>query len=428
MKNIGSGILQTFVNNAKLQSPYYQKLYHNIDKVEKLEDLPITDSNQYSKEHHTFENKNLPFMSGICLRTSGTTNLPKVSFWSKRDWEKFCQGFAEFYTKNKIIQQGDKVANLYLCGNLSGSLLLNHDIFHHLECIEFPVASHISVELTAEVLGQICPQIIMGGTLHLVKLASYLHLHNIKLTSVNKILYGAEGMYLGQYLFLKKVFTRATIMSAGYASTDAGLLGFCDNHCDINEFITTDQTIIEIVHKKTFLPITKTEEEGIILATNLSKLNTPLIRYPVGDLGYWTKISTDKVSFKLSARNRPYETEKIFLSTGEEVNPNIAHDLMIRHSYKEIITGIQLNIERIKDDHDKLKLLIAIEESQETNTLELIKENTIHILRDIINTIDFYKKADKIEVKFCKFINLNFDDKTLKFQGIVIHDNNRKIL
>ena len=416
MRIYDAASLNKLISHAQAVSMYYKELYKGIKNAIKLEDLPISDVNQYSN-HQLLANDNLQSIQsgGICLRTSGTSGQPKVSFWAKEEWETLSRGFANFYANNKIINPGDRIANLYVCGDLSGSLLLNHNIFRHLDCIEFPLAN-INVTHATNLLEKICPQIIIGSTGYLVKLASYLYSNNISLHSIKKVLYGNEGIHIGQYLFLKKVFPTADILSAGYASTDAGLLGFSDYNCNINEFITTDQTVIEIIDKENLLPIHEIEKEGIILATNFTKNVTPVIRYPVGDLGYWT--DTSQTRFKLTTRNRPRHSEKIILSTGEEISPNIVYCLTTQHSYKELITGIQINIEKFSPKDDRLIVLIAIEEDIQNYDLELIKNATIKILKTLIKTLDYYLTHNKLEITICNFYDLEFEYKTIKFQGI----------
>jgi phenylacetate-coenzyme A ligase PaaK-like adenylate-forming protein len=104
---------------------------------------------------------------------------------------------------------------------------------------------------------------------------------------VNKIFYGGE--YVGEEMvnFFKGVFPGVDVRSAGYATADAGVVGFqCPVCVKGQHHLFAWSQFIEFVDQDTMAPVKK-GETGELVVTGLSKTHMPIIRYRVGDLGRW---------------------------------------------------------------------------------------------------------------------------------------------
>ncbi|HEY9718280.1 MAG TPA: hypothetical protein V6C69_12480, partial [Trichormus sp.] len=170
---------------------------------------------------------------------------------------------------------------------------------------------------------------------------------------VDKILFGGESMYPDQRRRLQSIFPNVTIMSLGYASVDAGLLGYADPSCGPDEHrVFGNATILEIVDEETAEVIDQTDRPGKVLITNLTRGLTPIIRYPAGDRAVWKEPKSDaNLDRKFlilgradeAARVGPvsvyYEDVQTFLSESDLGIDITTFQLVIKHfEMKDVLT------------------------------------------------------------------------------------------
>jgi len=104
---------------------------------------------------------------------------------------------------------------------------------------------------------------------------------------IKKIFYGGEYVGTEMVKFFKSVFTGVDVRSGGYASADAGVIGFqCPVCVRGQHHLFAFSQFIEFVGLDTQAPV-KRGEVGELVVTGLSKKHMPIIRYKVGDLGRW---------------------------------------------------------------------------------------------------------------------------------------------
>jgi phenylacetate-CoA ligase len=97
-------------------------------------------------------------------------------------------------------------------------------------------------------------------------------------------------MYPDQRKRLQQIFPGVKVFSIGYASVDAGLIGYVDQTCRIDEHRAFGSaTTLEIVDEDTLEPIEEPARPGKVLLTNLIRSLMPIIRYPVGDRAMWVE-------------------------------------------------------------------------------------------------------------------------------------------
>ena len=79
-------------------------------------------------------------------------------------------------------------------------------------------------------------------------------------------------------LFYRPAFPGIEVSSAGYASVDAGIIGYADKACAPGEHRVFDgATLVEIVDEETDAPIMESGVPGRVVFTNLVRKLMPLI-------------------------------------------------------------------------------------------------------------------------------------------------------
>ncbi|MEA3307713.1 MAG: hypothetical protein U9Q34_08015, partial [Elusimicrobiota bacterium] len=105
--------------------------------------------------------------------------------------------------------------------------------------------------------------------------------------SIKKIFYGGE--YVGDEMikFFQKIFPGVEVKSAGFATADAGVVGFQCKECSKGvHHIFNNSQYMEFVDPETLMPV-KHGDIGELVITSLTKRHMPIIRFRLGDLGRW---------------------------------------------------------------------------------------------------------------------------------------------
>ncbi|HEX4048388.1 MAG TPA: AMP-binding protein [Elusimicrobiota bacterium] len=310
--------LDELVRFVRSNSPFYRALYSSLPEgLGTVESLPILDQGEYWKANGLENNAVLtgPMHDGIVFKSGGTTGSPKFSVFSKAEWAAFNAIFGRGIAAANI-KAGDRVANLFYAGQLYGSFLFITKSLEEspLDVLQLPVGGGTSVEETAQIVADFGVNVIAGVPTTILNLAEYVSARGLaKRFNVERVLFGGEAMYPDQRERLAEVFPGVRALSIGYASTDAGPLGYVDASCGPNEHRTFGgDTILEVVDEETREPIEETGREGLLIATDLGRSLMPIIRYPVGDRGLWLepKGSPDR---KFLLMGRSEEAAKIGL-------------------------------------------------------------------------------------------------------------------
>lgn len=280
---------------AKERSPYYRKLYASTNGFEQLKDLPIVEQAEFwdantSKNNQVFTAKST---DGIVFKSGGTTGNPKFSVFSRDEWNLFTKFFGEGMNKSGMVSS-DRIANLFYVGELYASFIFI------MKCIEsapspalqFPISGSTKIEDIIKTVQEFEINVLAGLPTTLMNVAELYARDKSKYPDlkVDKILFGGESMYPDQRRRLEEIFPGVRIRSIGYASVDAGLLGYSDESCGPDEHRTFGTaTIFEIVDEDTLEPINEVNKAGKVLLTSLIRSYMPIIRYPVGDRAIWTE-------------------------------------------------------------------------------------------------------------------------------------------
>jgi len=286
--------MKELIRFIRLNSPFYRELYKDLpEEIESLSELPVLRPADFWEANSLGNGRLLtgPIRDGILLKSGGTTGKPKFSVFSRDEWDRFTRVFAQSLPKNGI-QAGDRVANLFYVGELYGSFIFTHKVLDESPApvLQLPIAGSTDPEQVCKLIADFGATVLTGVPTTLLAVVAYLEAHPeiASRLCVRMLLFAGEAMYEGQRARVARVLPGVEIRSIGYASTDAGLLGFADLSCGQNEFRCQDGfSRYEILDEETGAPITEAGHPGLAVVTDLQRRLMPVIRYPVGDRAQW---------------------------------------------------------------------------------------------------------------------------------------------
>ncbi|MBX9688299.1 MAG: AMP-binding protein [Candidatus Obscuribacterales bacterium] len=362
---------------AKAKSPYYAELYAGIEEVESLSRLPITEQSEFWKANTVKNNRVLTSsnLEGIVFKSGGTTGNPKFSVYSREEWQAFCDYFGEGMSRFGL-SAFDRVANLFYVGELYASFIF---IMNCIEAapqavLQFPIGGACDPEQILKNVEEFEINVIAALPTTIMNLAEFYAAHKSKFQGIKikKILFGGESMYPDQRKRLFEIFGELSIISIGYASVDAGLIGYADQSCLEGEHrVFSKASILEIVDEDSLEPIYEVNRPGKILLTNLIRSLMPIIRYPVGDRGIWTEDESENRDRKYmilgrseeAARVGPvsvyYEDMRAFLQSLELEFEICAFQLLIKHFDLKDALILRLSITNDEIDFGSVEKLIS---------------------------------------------------------------------
>lgn len=304
--------LKEIIEHAKNHSPYYRELYKGHDSTE-LAKLPIIDQALFWKSEVVTSTS----PDGIVFKSGGSTGAPKYSYFTNKEWDSFCKTFGLGMSEG-ILEEGDRVGNLFYVGDLYASFLFIKDSLAAIpvekkKITQFPIAGQTEPLQILKTLEEFNINVIAGvPSAILTLLEKYSHNKSLfpKL-KLEKILFGGEGLYRDQHKALLGIFPDIKISSIGCASVDGGLLGFSSVDCETDEHrVFEGANIIEIVDPDTLEVITERNRVGKVILTNLTRKLMPIIRYPAGDLAMWVE-EEGSVNRKFKLQGRSDEAARL---------------------------------------------------------------------------------------------------------------------
>jgi len=284
--------LSELVDHARNRSPFYGRHFKGVPRIVSLEDFRRV---PFLEKHHVLENTppdsadllTSKVQRGIFFASGGSTGQPKYVFYDQHEYDHTCRTLA-YSMEAAGLGDGDVIANLFVAGNLWSSWLSVEKAISYTKAISVPVGSNLPLENIAGYLQDFQVTAVVGLPSFLVKMAEFIRAGKGKYkVPLKHIFYGGE--YVGEEMvkFFEGVFPGVKVRSAGYATADAGVVGFQCPHCvKGHHHLFTSSQFIEFVDQDTLAPV-KDGEIGELVVTGLSKKHMPIIRYRVGDLGRW---------------------------------------------------------------------------------------------------------------------------------------------
>ncbi len=397
--------LSEIVENAKQNSPYYRELYADINFT-KLSDLPVIDQSLFWKGSVLSSDKK----DGIVFKSGGSTGAPKYSYFTSMEWQSFTEAFGHGISKG-IIEDYDRVANLFYVGDLYASFLFIKDSLQSIpldrkKVLQFPIAGATEPSLILKTLEEFSINVVAGVPSAILTLVELYDRDKNKFPNlkIEKILFGGESLYPDQFIAIKKIFPEIKISSIGYASVDGGLLGYSDSECLEGEHRVFDGlNIIEIVDPDTNEVITEKNIVGKVLMTNLTRKLMPIIRYPAGDLGMWVESAeTPDRKFKLQGRSDEAarlgtlsvffeDTRWMVMNTLSEFS-GIQFQMVLNHFANKDQLVFRIAGHKLKADSKISERLIESFKIEKKDYALILSKNLIHPLE-----IEFVE-MDKLEI------------------------------
>ncbi|MBI5744931.1 MAG: AMP-binding protein [Elusimicrobia bacterium] len=284
--------LSELVEHARNRSPFYGRHFKGVPRITALDDFLKV---PFLEKHHVLENTppdsadllTSKVQRGIFFASGGSTGQPKYVFYDQHEYDHTCRMLG-FTLEAAGLSEKDVIANLFIAGNLWSSWLSVEKAIAYTKAISVPVGSNLPLENIVGYLEDFQVTAIIGLPSFLVKLAEFARANKSKYKlNIKRIFYGGEYVGSEMVKFFKGVFPGVDVRSAGYATADAGVIGFqCPVCVKGQHHLFAYSQFIEFVDQDTLKPV-KQGEIGELVVTGLSKKHMPIIRYRVGDLGRW---------------------------------------------------------------------------------------------------------------------------------------------
>ncbi len=279
--------LSDYIEYAKKFPFYNQKLFKvNLDSEFPLENIPPLTSDVIKPVVSSFSKSLLGKESFSVFQSGGTTGSPKVSLFSNEELEALSLPNARGFFASGLTKE-DRVANLWASGSLYMTFIHINRMLQQYGCINFPFANHSQSEFIYECIRKFKINCLTGVSSYLLQLIrdfeKFGGLH------IDKIFYGAEHLYEENRREIENRTGAKIIKAPGYGTIDTWYIGYQCSFCDNGVFhVHDDQVYLEIVNEENGKIINSSEIGAIYVTTYLRRL-TPIIRYRIGDRGYWIK-------------------------------------------------------------------------------------------------------------------------------------------
>lgn len=280
--------VQDTLNFARQHSPFYRKRLEGL-RLESREDfdaVPLLDRHDiYACTPPQGDGLlTAPLGRAWVFASGGSTGEPKFSFYSYDEFNHVTTLLADMYEVAGVAS-GDVVANLFMAGNLWTSFIVANEALAKVGCVTLPIAGNAEIDLIMRYLQLFHPTALLGLPSIIIQIAETVQARGLDDIRVKTVLYGGEHLGRDARAFLRRTLGCETIISAGYASVDAGPVGYqCRQSEGTEHHLLYNYQFLEIIDPLTG-HATPHGAVGEIVITNLQRTLMPIIRYHTGDLG-----------------------------------------------------------------------------------------------------------------------------------------------
>lgn len=285
--------------NSISDSPYYGKIIQKAggSGFENFQKMPLLDRDTFYRNSPPESEDILTgsMTDAYVYASGGTTGNPKFALYSNREYRYVTDVLTDIY-RNAGLCKTDRVANLFIAGNLWTSFNVAGRALENLGCLHLPVGGSSDMENILKYLQIFKVNAIVGLPSIIIKIAEEIQRQKLDVR-IEKILYGGEHLRPQTCEFLRTSIGAVSIRSAGYACVDTGPIGWqCDSLEGSVHHVLEQYCYTEILDGSTLKPVKK-NEAGEIIATNLDRTLMPVVRYRTGDLGKWVDIEACPCGF-----------------------------------------------------------------------------------------------------------------------------------
>jgi phenylacetate-coenzyme A ligase PaaK-like adenylate-forming protein len=283
-----------------IDSPYYSEIIRKAGGTgfENFNRLPLLDRQTFYLNSPPESDSILtgPMTDAYVYASGGTTGAPKFTLYSNSEYRYVTDVLTDIY-RNAGLNEGDRVANLFIAGNLWTSFNVAGRALENLGCLHLPVGGASDIENILKFFRAFEVNAVVGLPSIIIKVAEEIERRGLDI-KIEKILYGGEHLRPQTCAFLSRAVGAKSIRSAGYACVDTGPVGWqCDHVSGSVHHVLDRYCYAEILDPETLKPV-KGDQPGEIVATNLDRVLMPVVRYRTGDLGRWVKIDNCRCGFK----------------------------------------------------------------------------------------------------------------------------------
>ena len=280
--------LQDLLKFAVGHSDFYRQHTGNIGKIRDYEDF---EKIPFLSKEHIYENTppvgtamlTAPLEQAYIFASGGSTGQPKFNYYSFREMDRISSILADIYRIAGINRQ-DRVANLFMAGYLWTSFIVVNHALEKIGCVSLPISGNADLDLIIHYITIFRPNVVVGLPSMIIQLAEEIERRELNIT-IEKILYGGEHFSHEAIRYLKRTVGAKFIRSAGYASVDAGPVGYqCPECKDGVHHLLYEYMFFETIEPETKRSV-KIGEVGEIVVSNFHRRLMPIIRYRTGDLG-----------------------------------------------------------------------------------------------------------------------------------------------
>ncbi len=225
---------------------------------------PLTNSQDMKK---IFEKSTHP--PGYIFSSGGTTGEPKYVHFSYEEFDFVTDMLAKNF-RAQGIKPGMMVANLFVAGNLWSSFMAVEKALEKIGVIQLPIGGLASSENISVYLQKFKPDVVLGIPSLLVKTAEFMEEKSLRI-KIPRVFYAGEALSEARSRYLKKVWGVECFGSAGYASVDAGVIGYQCSFCAPGEHhLFSDLIDMKII-------------DGEAVVSSLYRKSLPIRNYRTGD-------------------------------------------------------------------------------------------------------------------------------------------------
>ncbi len=288
----GQDKLAELVSFARRNSPFYRKRLAGLPPVRSAEDfakLPLLDKNDILANTPP-ENEALFSAkpgNGVYFASGGSTGSPKYIFYEFSEYEKVARTLARCFT-GPGLGPGDRAANLFVAGNFWSSFITVEKALSYTGAISVPLSNTLPMESILKYLEEFRVTALIGMPSFLLRVAEAAQAASPKpKIPLRFIFYGGEHAGPAAAAYFRKVFPGVQLRSAGYATVDAGPIGFQCPHCKKGEHhLFSESQHLEILDTGSGKAVPP-GAIGELVTTPLDKKFMPVLRFKLGDLGRW---------------------------------------------------------------------------------------------------------------------------------------------
>lgn len=397
--------LNDLIKYSKLNSPFYNKLYENLDKINSLDELykiPIINKEDIVQSGNKMVCVNQSEISRIVsLDTSGTMGKHKRIYFTEEDQKLtvdfFIQGLSFLVKENDVMM----IMLPFERENSVGDLI--RQSLNIMKVKPVLNGSLVDFEKTTDLMISNNVNSIVGMPVEVLALGRHIKRLGLPI-KIKSILLSADMVNDTLIEEIRRVYECEVFNHFGMTETGLGGAVDCEHHEGMH--IRENDLLIEIVN-----PITgenvKDGESGEILITTLTRKAMPLIRYSTGDISSFVKGDCncnsilkrlDKIKYRMD--------DRAHIGKNLYININSLDNILFKLNN---LINYKVDVEKIDNIYNVKLQLCFFEEEKITYKKDLERKIKELLLENLRIRKSYETKTLKFEINIIytdKYINL----------------------